>query len=235
MGNVDLPQKNEVKTLGMHLDRRLTWAKYIESKRKQLNLKAKQIHWLLGKSALSTESKLLLYKEVLKPIWTYGIQLWGTASNPNIEILQRFQSLTLRCILNASWYTNNHRIHENLQMNTVLSEIKKWNAKYLSKLENHTNVPADGRAIAQAVSRWLPTAAVRGSKPNLVMWDLWWDKVALGQVFSELFGFPCNRRFAPPITPQSPSCIIRGKCTIGQCVVVKSAIVFYSNLFDTLG
>jgi hypothetical protein len=26
------------------------------------------------------------------------------------------------------------------------------------------------------------------------MWDLWWDKVALGQVFSEFFGFPCNRR-----------------------------------------
>jgi hypothetical protein len=30
-----------------------------------------------------------------------------------------------------------------------------------------------GRAIAQAVSRWLPIAAVRGSKPDLVMWDLW--------------------------------------------------------------
>jgi hypothetical protein len=23
---------------------------------------------------------------------------------------------------------------------------------------------------------------------------LWWDKVALGQVFSEFFGFPCNLR-----------------------------------------
>jgi hypothetical protein len=32
---------------------------------------------------------------------------------------------------------------------------------------------AKGRAIAQAVSRWLPTAAVRGSKPDLGMWDLW--------------------------------------------------------------
>jgi hypothetical protein len=37
------------------------------------------------------------------------------------------------------------------------------------------------RAIAQAVSRWLPTAAVRGSKPDLGMWDLWWDKVVLGR------------------------------------------------------
>jgi hypothetical protein len=29
------------------------------------------------------------------------------------------------------------------------------------------------------------------------MWDLWWDKLALGQVFSEYFGFPCNRRPTP--------------------------------------
>jgi hypothetical protein len=24
------------------------------------------------------------------------------------------------------------------------------------------------------------------------MWDLWWKKVALGQVFSEYFGFPAK-------------------------------------------
>jgi hypothetical protein len=27
-------------------------------------------------------------------------------------------------------------------MNTVLSEIKKWNTKYFRKLENHTNAAA---------------------------------------------------------------------------------------------
>jgi hypothetical protein len=47
MGNVDLSQKNKMKYLGMHLDRRLTWAKHIKTKIKQLNLKAKQIRWLL--------------------------------------------------------------------------------------------------------------------------------------------------------------------------------------------
>jgi hypothetical protein len=34
------------------------------------------------------------------------------------------------------------------------------------------------------------------------------DKVALGQVFSEYFGFPCPI-FIPSISPQSPSPIIR--------------------------
>jgi hypothetical protein len=78
----------------------------------------------------------------LKPIWTYKIQLWGTAFSSNIEILQRFQSKTLRSILNAPWYINNHRVHNGLQMNTVLGEIKKWNTKYLRKSENHTNALA---------------------------------------------------------------------------------------------
>jgi hypothetical protein len=36
MGDVDLPQKNEVKYLGMHLDRRLAWAKHVKTKRKQI-------------------------------------------------------------------------------------------------------------------------------------------------------------------------------------------------------
>jgi vesicle coat complex subunit len=31
-------------------------------------------------------------KTILTPIWTYGLPLWGTASNSNIEILQRNQN-----------------------------------------------------------------------------------------------------------------------------------------------
>jgi hypothetical protein len=75
MSNINLPQRNELKYLDMHFKSRLTWAKHIKSKRKQLNLKAKQMFWLLGRrSTLPTESKLLLHKAVLKPIRTYGKQ-----------------------------------------------------------------------------------------------------------------------------------------------------------------
>jgi hypothetical protein len=100
MDCVDLPQKNEVKDMDVHLDRKLAYAKHIKTKRQELNQKVKQMHWLLGRSTLSVGSTLL-YKAVFKLIWTCGIQLWGTASNSNIETLQRFQSKTLRYILNT--------------------------------------------------------------------------------------------------------------------------------------
>jgi hypothetical protein len=48
-----------------------------------------------------------------------------------------------------------------------------------------------GRAIAQAVSRRLPTAAARVQTRVWACGILWWTKVALEQVFSENFGLPC--------------------------------------------
>jgi hypothetical protein len=38
-----------------------------------------------------------------------------------------------------------------------------------------------GRTIAQAVSRWLPTAAIRGSRPGLSCGILWWIKWLWGR------------------------------------------------------
>jgi hypothetical protein len=51
-----------------------------------------------------------------------------------------------------------------------------------------------GRAIAQAVSHRLPTVAARvRARAGNVGFVV--DKVALGQVFSKYFGFPCQFAF----------------------------------------
>jgi hypothetical protein len=97
-----IPREETAKYLGLHLDRRLAWQKHIFTKIKQLGMKLHRMYWIIGrKSELSLANKLLIYKTILKPIWTYGIPLWGTASNSNIEVLQRFQNKDLRSIVNA--------------------------------------------------------------------------------------------------------------------------------------
>jgi hypothetical protein len=125
--------------LGLHLDRKLTWHRHIFTKRKQLGLTLTKMYRLLGcSSRLSLPNKLLLYKSILKPIWTYGIQLRGTASTSNIEILERFQSKALRIIVDAPWYVPNSHIRRDLQLASV-KEILSYSSQYSARLSTHPN------------------------------------------------------------------------------------------------
>jgi hypothetical protein len=139
MNGVQIPQEDHVKYLGLHLDRRLTWHPHIFAKRKQLGLSLTKMYWLLGrKSKPSISNKLLVYRAILKPIWTHGIQLWDTTSNSNIKILELFQSKVLRLTVNAPWYVPNSVIHKDLRMPSVAEEIGRFSSLYAVRLRAHT-------------------------------------------------------------------------------------------------
>ena len=81
LNNFQLPQAEDGKYLVMHLESRLTWRKHIATKNKQLPHTFKHMYWFLTRMLQMTlDNKFLLYKTILKPIWTFAIQLWGTAS-----------------------------------------------------------------------------------------------------------------------------------------------------------
>ena len=57
-----IPQTEAVKYLRLHFDCRLNWKEHIARNRKQIDLKTKEISWLLGENShLSIENKLLIY------------------------------------------------------------------------------------------------------------------------------------------------------------------------------
>jgi hypothetical protein len=65
---------------------------------------------------------------ILKSIWTYGIQLWGTASTSNIKILERFQSKALRMIVDAPcmcriWLSEGISKYEQLKKKSVATAL----------------------------------------------------------------------------------------------------------------
>lgn len=130
-----IPQQEVVRYLGLHFDRRLTWKKHIFNKRKQLGILLSKMYWLIGrKSQMSLSNKILLYKSIIKPIWLYGIQMWGTASKSNIEIIQRFQSKILRNMANAPWFVTNESLHKDLGISTVEEEIRGVLVKHKARL-----------------------------------------------------------------------------------------------------
>jgi hypothetical protein len=108
LNDVEIPSATTAKYRGLHLDTKLNWKEHIVKKRKQMDLRYKELHWLHGRSSLlSVNNKILLYKTVIVPIWSHGIELWGCASKSNIAIIQRAQSKILRAIVDAPWYVTN--------------------------------------------------------------------------------------------------------------------------------
>jgi hypothetical protein len=107
------------------------------------------------KSQLSLENKITIYKGIIKPVWTYGIELWGCSKPSNTKILHTFQSRTLRKLANAPWYISNVTLHNNLSTPYVTEVIRTYakNHKNLTALNNNQlirdlfNQPEIGRRL----------------------------------------------------------------------------------------
>jgi hypothetical protein len=141
--------------LGMTLDVKLQWQEHMK-KKIELNIKYRKVKWLLGRtSQLSVENKTLVYNQIIKPVWTYRIQLWGCASKSNIQRIQTFQNKVLRGIVNAPWYVRNSGIHRDLGVRMVTAEIKRTARKHKDWLHQRTNVEAIQLLNNGKTVRWL--------------------------------------------------------------------------------
>jgi hypothetical protein len=152
MHNTPIPMQTDVKYLELHLDQRLIWRTHSF----HLNLKLQSMYWLLGrKSKLSLENKLLLYKCMIKPVWTYGIQLWGCAKPSHTQIIQWLQSKILRSITNAPWYISNLTLHNDLHIPFVATEIIRLSNLYHHRLASHHNSLVTALATLPPIARKL--------------------------------------------------------------------------------
>jgi hypothetical protein len=86
---------------------------------------------------------------------TYGTQLYGTAANSNLEILQKYQSKVLRITINVPWYVTNETLHRNTNY--------PGNSRFVNDIatEKHPNKPAanlmKAGEIVQSLKRKTPT------------------------------------------------------------------------------
>jgi hypothetical protein len=130
INNTVIPQSSTAKCLGLHFIPANLEAAYNKKKK----------NWIIGrKSTISLDSKVLLYKTIIKPIWTYGIELLGCASNSHIDIMQRSHSKRLLMITNAHWYVSTQTIHVDLHVPFIKDVIQETSKKHHDKLGNISN------------------------------------------------------------------------------------------------
>lgn len=71
---------------------------------------------------------------------TYSIQIWGAAKKSNINILQSFQSISLRVITGAPWFVSNQSLHNDLKILTLPELASQSNKKLHTAIINHLNL-----------------------------------------------------------------------------------------------
>jgi hypothetical protein len=140
----------------MTLGTKLLWKEHIKKKRDELNIKFRKMYWLLGRnSKLSIYNKLIIYKQVLRLVWSYGLQLWGCASDSNIQMIQRFQNKVLKCIVQAPWYIRNSDFDRDLRIETVTGIITRLASSHKKRFENHINSEVSKLLNVQNIPRRL--------------------------------------------------------------------------------
>ena len=141
--NITIPTSPNTKYLGIFFDKKLNWAHHTHNIKIKLNSRLRSLKFFLNaKSKLSLHTKLNLYKTLLKPIWMYGIQIWGSAKKSHINKIQITQNKLFRLITKAPFYVSNQTLHSDLKMNTVLETASKSYSRYHNSLFDHPNILA---------------------------------------------------------------------------------------------
>lgn len=78
-------------------------------------------------SSRRLKQELLLYGIILKPIWTYGVVIWGIASESNREIIRK----VLQIATNVPWFTMSKDIQTQCEVEYVNNIINNFKTRYL--------------------------------------------------------------------------------------------------------
>lgn len=117
--------------LGFHIDNRLNYHTHIKNLATKANNAIRTLYPLLNKdSCLSKENKLLLYKQTIRPILTYGYQVFCSAPDIIFVKLQRIQNKCLRLVLGKGRYSRIAALHEEANIETIQEYIVENSNKF---------------------------------------------------------------------------------------------------------
>jgi len=122
LNNQLLPIAQCVRYLGIHIDSRgKTWLPHIKNKVQSLNIRPRLLRPLLTFKNIKLPNKLLIYKLLqLRPIWTYGIQLWGCIKNFQHQTYSKNSVKNPSYLSKVLFYVSNKFLHSNLKIFTAI-------------------------------------------------------------------------------------------------------------------
>ncbi|GFX61174.1 RNA-directed DNA polymerase from mobile element jockey [Trichonephila clavipes] len=135
-----VPWVRVAKYLGLFLDAKLTFAHHRTDSQKAQAVHAVLKRLISRRSKLAIRHKVLLYKSIIRPVMSYGSQIWGSAGMCHLKKLHTLTNSFLRQIVNAPWFVRNEVIYRDLKIKPFLPHIRNQLSKrFFDKLPSVPN------------------------------------------------------------------------------------------------
>lgn len=99
------------------------------------------MYWMIGRNfPLSTHNKLLIYRQILRPVCGYDCHLWGCAKTSNIDIIHRCQNKVQTNIVDAPRYIRNTDLLWDPDIDTLDKIIKNVAESHGHRFHSYINL-----------------------------------------------------------------------------------------------
>lgn len=128
----EIPLLDSVKYLGIVLDKKLTFKHHVlEARNKAIRCGRALFPLLNHKSTLNCKNKILLYKMCIRPIMTYGCQVWNTrCAKTYFKSLQIIQNKNLKIIYNLPRRYSTVCLHRNYKEDMFEAVTRKLTQRF---------------------------------------------------------------------------------------------------------
>lgn len=138
INNTKIEWKDELKYLGVILDKKLTLKAHINNTMHKVVNKMRQLAPYIGpNSPISVSLKLHLFRTYIRPIFTYAAPITFGAAKTNLQVLNRKYNGCLRSILNVHW--ESHTSNSDLLKSANLESLEEHMARLVSRFVNSCN------------------------------------------------------------------------------------------------
>lgn len=142
--NIPIQNKKTVKYLGVTFDKRISFIQHLTTAINKVYMARNKLYPLLNRnSTIKTETKIILYKTIIRPILSYAAPAWNNVTNAQYARLQITQNRLLRLITNSDIYTNMNRLHLTYNVPKIREYLKEMAKNFFHYRKNNTELTTD--------------------------------------------------------------------------------------------
>lgn len=134
---------NDVRYLGISLDRKLTFRQHIETCLRRVKLNAFSTLYCLLKrgNKVNLREKIIIYKAIIRPIMTYGCPIFNNCAKTHRKKLYAIENKILRLALNIKWddFISNDEVFKRAKIPTLKKFCDKLTENFYNRCQDNKN------------------------------------------------------------------------------------------------